>query len=99
MTQPDPIVIPTETYSRVAPIVAQSALRNCTDVTIDAYSVIVTRRWPSLSTGEQILWDLLESLVAGELSRALHLDDHNRALVADAITRTYCAERGTEVAA
>lgn len=38
---------------------AASALESCTEVDGDEEGVFIARRWPSLSTGEELLWQVL----------------------------------------
>lgn len=67
-------------------LVNRSALSYCTDVRHAGHLVLVTPRWPHLSTGEQQLWALLVALVDGlPLPDLGHLDAHNTQLAQDAI--------------
>lgn len=77
--------------------VQTTALASCTVLDhADDGSVAVIRRWPDLSSGEELLWRLLVAMIDGDLAEALYrLDDQNltalvttvRALAAPVIAR------------
>lgn len=67
--------------------VASTALAGCTVLEhTDDGSVAVIRRWPNLSTGEELLWRLLVAMIDGDLAEALYrLDDRNLAALVQAV--------------
>jgi len=70
------------TDDRLLPLVHGSALHRCTTLDRDGDQWVLTRRWPSLSTGEQRLWLLLNALSDGYVPTDLdalcsHLDAEN----------------------
>lgn len=89
---PDPTLY--FTTAVLTPLVTETALARCTVTAWDpnADEWRVDRRWPSLSTGEEILWDILARLARRDpvptevLDRAkAHLDDDNRRVLVDVL--------------
>lgn len=68
-------------------LVHNSALTFCTEVATHRDGrITVTRSWPTLSTGEAVLWSLLESITSGPLFAAFDkLDLHNLAVLHEAL--------------
>ena len=84
----DPLIFTSPT---LLPLVQQTSLNRCTDLTRGDGFYRLDRRWPSLSTGEEVLWDLLATLarhdrVTPELERRLsHLDVEHMATVTEVL--------------
>jgi hypothetical protein len=76
-------------------LLLHSALAYCTEMIAKDGSLLLVQRWPSLSSGERVLWDSLEILAARDpgflgayIPVALNhpdLDVPNRAALATAI--------------
>lgn len=70
---------------------ASSALEGCTEVDGDDAGVFIARRWPSLSSGEELLWQVLAWLNGAserptEMDLRAGLDDTNYAAAMAAVS-------------
>lgn len=59
---PSTIRIAPGQFADSATLIHGSALEDCTRIDGDAAGIFVERRWPTLSTGEELLWSLLSWL-------------------------------------
>lgn len=80
------------TDDRLLPLVHGSALHRCTTLDRDGDQWVLTRRWPSLSTGEQRLWLLLNMLAEGSAPLDMdavcsHLDAENESIARQVVAR------------
>ena len=64
----DRIIIHRDRIAATRPLLAESALAYCIEVTDNDDHLEVSLRWPSISTGERALWALLHDLTTGALN-------------------------------
>ena len=64
----DRIIIHRDRIAATRPLLAESALADCTEVTDNGDHLEVSLRWPSISTGQRALWALLHDLTTGALN-------------------------------
>ena len=53
--------------ARLLPLVTDTTLTRCADLATHEDHYALTRKWPSISSGEEVLWGALDYLAGGDI--------------------------------